>query len=71
MNEIEKLGGGAYAAETAMDSPSISRASYIQRCDMRIKDAETTLERYKRIKELLLKHPDLEEILTLIGRVNI
>lgn len=63
-NQISKQ-----SEEVAYDSPN--RATYIQRCDQRIKDAEAALERYKRIKELLTKHPDLEEILTLIGRVNI
>lgn len=70
---MDELLSGGYAGieKVATDSPSASRATYLQRCDQRIKDAETTLERYKRIKELLTKHPDLEEILTLIGRVNI
>ena len=68
---MEELGGYGPNKLAEVDSPSASRASYIQRCEQRIKDAETTLERYNRIKELLIKHPDLEEILTLIGRVNI
>lgn len=72
MDEMHNLVGGlakqAYESET-LDNPM--RATYIQRCEQRIKDAEETLKRYQRIKELLTKHPDLEEILTLIGRVNI
>lgn len=71
MREFDGYGDAEVANTVSGGIDNPDRATYIQRCDQRIKDAETTLKRYKRIKELLSKHPDLEEILTLVGRVKI
>lgn len=51
-----------------MRAQAVKMPTYTQRVDQAVIDAEERLKDLKRMKEIFAKHPEFEELLTLVQR---
>ena len=73
MSYLNQINGGligmAGCAEKALDYPSTRRQSVTEELGYRIAKAEEELTRLKEAKAALDSNPEIERVLTLLGRI--
>ena len=73
---MDAFGGGLagnMAEERAygMQAMKLKAPTYTERLALALTDAETRAADLKRVKEILDKHPEIEELLTILQRVHV